>query len=219
MSLDFGSSQFPTDQRSWDQATRAAKVTPDENTVTTVTVADKAITDAKLRDSTATSVMGRAANSQGQPADIVASADNTILMRRSASMEFTTLVDADIPSTIARDTEVTAAINALLALSDPFTQYFNQTRGDARYVKILLSGNKTYDPPSLTAGQGSTTTLTVTGAVTTSPMFVEAAFSNDLQGMSLTAYVSGTDTVSVRFLNDTAGTIDLASGTLWVRIT
>ncbi|MEG4944631.1 hypothetical protein, partial [Microcoleus sp. F4-D5] len=43
------------------------------------------------------------------------------------------LTDADIPSVIARDSEVTAAINAHLAAADPHAQYLLQSEGDARY--------------------------------------------------------------------------------------
>lgn len=43
------------------------------------------------------------------------------------------IADADIPSGIARDPEVTAAINAHLAAADPHAQYLLQAEGDARY--------------------------------------------------------------------------------------
>lgn len=75
-----------------------------------------------------------------------------------------------------------------------------------------LYGSATYDPPSLADGAGVTTTVTVTRAVVGD--VAEASFSNALQGILLTAWVSGTNTVSVRFQNETGGTIDLASGTL-----
>jgi hypothetical protein len=73
-------------------------------------------------------------------------------------------------------------------------------------------GTATYDPPSLADGAGDTTTVTVTGAELGD--FVVVSFSNDLQGIIVQGYVSATDTVSVRFQNETGGTIDLASGTL-----
>ena len=80
----------------------------------------------------------------------------------------------------------------------------------------LLDASITYDPPSLAAGTGVTTTVTVTGAALGD--FARASFSLDLQGIVLTAWVSAANTVSVRFQNGTAGAVDLASGTLRVRV-
>jgi hypothetical protein len=80
---------------------------------------------------------------------------------------------------------------------------------------IPLIGSATYDPPSLVDGDGVTTTVTCTGAVL--GMFARASFGVDLQGITLTAWVSAADTVSVRFQNETGGTIDLASSTLTVK--
>ena len=65
-------------------------------------------------------------------------------------------------------------------------------------------------------GAGATTTVTVTGAALGD--FAMASFSLDLQGILLTAYVSAADTVSVRFQNETTGTIDLGSGTIRARV-
>lgn len=79
-----------------------------------------------------------------------------------------------------------------------------------------LEASVTYDPPSLTAGAGVITTMTVTGVALGD--FARASFSLDLQGIALTAWVSAANTVSVRFHNGTAATVDLASGTLRVRV-
>ena len=75
----------------------------------------------------------------------------------------------------------------------------------------------TYNPPSLADGAGVTTTVACDGAELGD--FVDASFSLDLQGIILTAWVSAADTVSVRFQNETGGTIDLSSGTLRVKTT
>ena len=84
------------------------------------------------------------------------------------------------------------------------------------YIKTI-QGSAVYDPPSLADGAGTTTTVTVTGAVLGD--FVRGlSFTRDLQGITLTGYVSAADTVSVRFQNETGGAIDLASGTLSVRV-
>jgi hypothetical protein len=224
---------YPDNQRSFDQWTRNVQVTPDDGSVTTVTVADKAITDPKLRDSQPTSVIGRNVNSPGTPGDIVAGTDDRFLVRRAGTLAFGTIGDTDIPDSIARDIEVTtgdavvtaafqaadtALETAILALSDPFPQYLTQTEGDARYAQLstVLQGSATYDPPSLADGAGTTTTVTCTGAALGG--FARASFSLDLQGITVTAYVSATNTVAVRFQNESGGTLDLASGTLKVRV-
>lgn len=84
--------------------------------------------------------------------------------------------------------------------------------GTARPIPTMLSGTATYDPGSLADGAGATTTVTVTGAALGD--IALASFSLDISGISVTAYVSAADTVSVRFQNETTGTLDLAEGTL-----
>jgi hypothetical protein len=77
----------------------------------------------------------------------------------------------------------------------------------------LLSGSATYDPASLADGAGATTTVTVTGAAL-GDYVVGVSFGLDLQGITLTGYVSAADTVAVRFQNESGGVLDLASSTL-----
>lgn len=87
---------------------------------------------------------------------------------------------------------------------------------DGNVVGIDLSASGTYDPPSLADGTGTTTTLAVTGAALGD--FAIVSFSLDLQGITITAYVSSAATVSVRFQNESGGILDLASGTLRVKV-
>lgn len=56
--------------------------------VATLGLADGAVTDAKLRDSAALSVVGRAANSSGDPADIAAASDFHVLRRSGTALGF-----------------------------------------------------------------------------------------------------------------------------------
>lgn len=89
------------------------------------------------------------------------------------------------------------------------------TRTTRGYDTII--GTATYNPPSLADGVGTTTTVTVAGAALGD--FVDLlSFSLDLQGIIVTGYVSATDTVAVRFQNESGGTLDLASGTLTARV-
>lgn len=82
---------------------------------------------------------------------------------------------------------------------------------------LVLQGSAPYDPASLADGAGVTTTVTVTGAALGD--FASATFGVDLQGITLTAWVSSGNTVSVRFQNESGGILDLASSTLLARVT
>lgn len=77
-------------------------------------------------------------------------------------------------------------------------------------------GSVTYDPPNLADGAGTTTTVVCTPARL--GQFAMASFSLDLQGITLTAWVSAQGVVSVRFQNESGGALNLASGLLSVRV-
>ena len=79
-----------------------------------------------------------------------------------------------------------------------------------------INASAVYDPPSLADGAGDTTTVAAVGAAMGN--FVKASFTEDLQGITVTAWVSAPDVVSVRFQNETGGLLDLNSGTLSVRV-
>jgi hypothetical protein len=68
------------------------------------TIADNAVTNPKLRDSAALSVIGRSANSAGDPADIAAGSDHQVLRRSGTELGFgaidlgqTTAVTGNLP--------------------------------------------------------------------------------------------------------------------------
>lgn len=75
----------------------------------------------------------------------------------------------------------------------------------------VLRGSATYDAASLDDAAGVTSTITVTGAALGDHCIVSCSV--DLQGITLTGYVSTADTVSFRLQNESGGTIDLASAT------
>lgn len=70
------------------------------NAVDTSQINNNAVTDAKLRDSAAVSVIGRSANSSGDPADIAAGADGNVLRRSSSTVGFGT-IDLTSATTVA----------------------------------------------------------------------------------------------------------------------
>lgn len=79
----------------------------------------------------------------------------------------------------------------------------------------LLYGTAVYDTASLLDGAGVTTTIPVPGCVM-GDFVVAVSAGVDLQGITVTGYVSQNDVVSVRIQNESAGTLDLASTTLRV---
>jgi len=134
---------------------------------------------------------------------------------------YATDVEAAALASAAQAAAIANASSALathVAAPDPHPQYLLTAEGNAAYVSqtSVLNGSATYDPPSLADAVGVTTTVTVTGAALGD--FALASFSLDLQGIAVSAYVSAADTVSVRFQNESGGTLDLASGTLRARV-
>jgi hypothetical protein len=109
-------------------------------TLATAGIADNAVTDGKLRDSAALSVMGRSANSTGDPADIAAANDGEVLRRSGTALGFGTVATAGI----ADD----AVTNAKLANMADST------------IKGRTSGAGTGDPVDLTAAQVATIVAT-----------------------------------------------------------
>lgn len=97
---------------------------------------------------------------------------------------------------------------------------FNKAIDDLEKLRAAvggLTGSATYDAANLADGAGATTTVTVTGAAV-GDFVTGVAHSVDLAGISVTAWVSAANTVSVRFQNESGGALDLASGTLRVRV-
>lgn len=80
----------------------------------------------------------------------------------------------------------------------------------------MLRASAVYDAANLVDAAGVTTTVACVGAALGD--FVLASFSLDLQGITMTAYVSAADVVSIRFQNESGGAIDLASGTIRVAV-
>ena len=77
--------------------------------------------------------------------------------------------------------------------------------------EAFLFGSATYDAANLVDGAGATSTITVTGAALGDLVLVSCGV--DLQGITLTGYVSAANTVSFRLQNESGGPIDLASTT------
>ena len=144
----------PKNLREWSTWLQIAKVTPDEGTVT----------HEMMVGSDALSVVGRSENSHGVVADIAAGSNGQYLGRRADVLGFYALQETDIPSEIARDTEVTAAIDAALT-DDTFTGTLTGcTTSPTGSLYYSLAGTVvTLYIPQIGATSNATT-ATVTGA-------------------------------------------------------
>lgn len=83
--------------------------------------------------------------------------------------------------------------------------------GGVTLALAAFEGSATIDPASLIDAAGATATITVTGAKLGDFVMIAAPY--DLQGLTVTPYVSAANTVTVRIQNESGGTVDLASGT------
>lgn len=93
----------------------------------------------------------------------------------------------------------------------------NRAQFAGLFSTIWTSLSTGVDIASQADGVGSTTTITVPG-VALGDMVLGMAWSIDLQGQSVTAYVSAANTVAIRVQNESGGVIDLAAATVTLLI-
>lgn len=80
----------------------------------------------------------------------------------------------------------------------------------------FLDGSDTWNPGSIANGAEEAKEVTVTGAALGD--FVLVSFSLDIADLVLTAAVTAANTITASLSNNTGVAIDLASGTLYVRV-
>jgi hypothetical protein len=153
------------------------------------TIANDAVTDAKLRNSAALSVVGRSANSTGDPADIAAASDGQVLRRSGTTLGFGAVdlaganaVTGTLPiaSGGTGQTTAAAAINALVPTQTGNAGKFLKTDGSA----------VSWDTPTGTPVTGRAV-MSATQAITGSASF------QDITDLSLTLPAAGTYLVNV----------------------
>jgi len=122
------------------------------------------------------------------------------------------LTEADMPGTMATDTEVTAAINAHTSAADPHPQYLVQSEGDARYLRALTT-TFSIDLPSMAANSLEKRFYTLTGAkIGDLALLVPVnanLFANASWPFLFAAVVEAADTIACYFRNDNLTSVDL----------
>lgn len=134
----------------------------------TWTIDNNAVTDAKLRDSAALSVIGRSANSTGDPADIAAANDAEVLRRSGTTIGFGTIATAGITDaavTYAKIQDVSATSRFLGRISSGSgdTEELTGTQATT-LLDAFTSGAKGLAPAS---GGGTANFLRADGTWTT----------------------------------------------------
>jgi hypothetical protein len=77
-----------------------------DNTISANKLTDNSVSNSKLRDSSALSVIGRSVNSTGDPTDILASTDNTVLRRSGTVLGFGQIKASSIEQSSAATNDV-----------------------------------------------------------------------------------------------------------------
>lgn len=124
-----------------DRWCRATPISPSHNSVGSEELKSGSVLNEKLRDSAGNSVIGRSGSVSGDPADIPLGEGQFLGTRGGVTGGFG-LLDADIPGSIARDSEVAAAIDEHEAAVDPHPQYALQTLL-ANYAVLETTGTYT----------------------------------------------------------------------------
>lgn len=107
-------------------------------------------------------------------------------------------------------TNILKAVVELTALVTAFASFL------ATYP-VPFTGSASWTPGLIANAAQVTTTITVTGAAIGN--FVEVSYSNDLQALTLTGYVSAPNTVTAVLVNTTGGNITPVAGTVKARVT
>jgi len=106
----------------------------------------------------------------------------------------------------------------LLALElHPLRQHgYTHKKEGSDPVFDYIDASATWDPGSIADGDEEAKEVDVVGVVLGD--FALASFSKDLADLILDAQITATDKVTCVLANNTGGAIDLASGTLYIRV-
>lgn len=160
--------------------TLSGDVTGSGATSITATVANNAISNTKLRDSAALSVIGRSANSTGDPADISAGSDGQVLRRSGTTLGFGTVATAGIT-----DAAVTYAKIQNVSATDRLLGRSGAGAGVVQEIVCTAAGRNLIDDADA-AAQRTTLGLGTAATQNTSAFEVPLTFTNGVTRSSNT---------------------------------
>lgn len=106
----------------------------------TADVIDDSISNSKLRNSGACSVIARSANSTGDPADVSASSNDTLLRRTSDALSFGQLTAGMFPNAVVPDAALSSNVPLLNAQSNTQAGDYTFVAADAGKVMVHNGG-------------------------------------------------------------------------------
>lgn len=136
----------------WCQATTA---TPDADSITSDMLQAASVTNAKLRDSAATSVIGRAAASAGTPTDISATTNGHVLQRLAGILQFAVLNASNVAFTPTGGISATFVDTALAELDSEKLATASYTAADVLAKLLTVDGAGSGLDADLLDGQSS----------------------------------------------------------------
>lgn len=132
-----------------------AEGTPAFRALVTADLPDNGVTNAKIRDSAALSVIGNGTNATADPADIAAGTDGHVLRRSGTTLAFGTVADSALSSNVAlKDGTNTWSAKQTLSVAPEFTLGFTE-RG--RSVASGVWQAYAYNAANFTAQTGNWT--------------------------------------------------------------
>lgn len=131
------------------------------------------------------------------------------------------IAPGEIDPAMASDGEVSAAIAAHLAATDPHLQYATQARGDARYFKGRTQQH-TFNPPPIPAGQYWDVFVPFVGAVfgnfcVATPVSLNLVQSG-MWGFQCQGIIASNDNVGIYLINRYPETIDMGTVTISILV-
>lgn len=194
----------------------------------TAGIANNAVTDAKLRQSTGLSVIGRSANTTGNVADITAGSDGDILRRSGTSIGFGTIAAAGIASSAISTAKIANDAVTIDKIGNQVPGISGRQGGSS--TNWATSGTSNYTPGAVRMQGGAITvavsdgnaygaaTVTFPAAFSYTPLIV-VAINNDVSDRQLVAvtYSISASGFSVRVIRSvTTGTTNYVVS--WIAI-
>lgn len=116
-----------------------------EDTGSILRVKDNGISDARLRDSAGVSIIGRAANSAGDPADIIASVNDRLLGRQTDALGFFQVATAMLADDAVTDTKLEVPHKEIRVVKSSNQSKFNDTLANDSELLLTLGAGETWE--------------------------------------------------------------------------